>query len=151
MGSFSRRSSIQCDEISCIRDHLSSVLSELQIIIPKPDRNGVYIAESQRCKSLGLYILLFFTCEFASFNPLVSDVCWYVCWVFAFSYASASGRLGYWNLLLGLSHKKFLVVTGQHMYLCQLVYTSWCPAVLGRRPSASHHYKSPRLGGGTRK
>ncbi len=42
-GQFSRRSSIQCDEISCIRDHLKYLLSELQIIIPKTDRNGVCI------------------------------------------------------------------------------------------------------------
>ena len=50
MGSFSRRSSIQCDEISCIRDHLSSVLSELQVMIPKVDRNGVCICQSREIK-----------------------------------------------------------------------------------------------------
>ena len=46
-GQFSRRSSIQCDEISCIRDHLrphlSSLFSELQIIIPKTDCIPVYL------------------------------------------------------------------------------------------------------------
>ena len=42
-GHFSRRSSIQCDEISCIRDHLSNLFLELQIIIPKTDRIPVYL------------------------------------------------------------------------------------------------------------
>ena len=39
----SRRSSIQGDEISCIRDHPRSLLSELQVMIPKVERNGVCI------------------------------------------------------------------------------------------------------------
>jgi hypothetical protein len=39
----SRRSSIQVDEISCIRDHPRILLSELQVMIPKVDRNGVCI------------------------------------------------------------------------------------------------------------
>ena len=39
-GRLSRRSSIQVDEISCIRDHPRSSLSELQVMIPKVDRNG---------------------------------------------------------------------------------------------------------------
>ena len=42
-GLLSRRSSIQVDEISCIRDHPRSSLSELQVMIPKVDRNGVCI------------------------------------------------------------------------------------------------------------
>ena len=42
-GRLSRRSSIQVDEISCIRDHPRSSLSELQVMIPKVDRNGVCI------------------------------------------------------------------------------------------------------------
>ena len=42
-GQLSRRSSIQVDEISCIRDHPRSSLSELQVMIPKVDRNGVCI------------------------------------------------------------------------------------------------------------
>ena len=42
-GQLSRRSSIQVDEISCIRDHPRSLLSELQVMIPKVDRNGVCI------------------------------------------------------------------------------------------------------------
>ena len=42
-GQLSRRSSIQVDEISCIRDHPRSLLSELQVMIPKVERNGVCI------------------------------------------------------------------------------------------------------------
>ena len=42
-GQLSRRSSIQGDEISCIRDHPRSLLSELQVMIPKVERNGVCI------------------------------------------------------------------------------------------------------------
>ena len=42
-GRLSRRSSIQVDEISCIRDHPRILLSELQVMIPKVERNGVCI------------------------------------------------------------------------------------------------------------
>ena len=42
-GQLSGRSSIQVDEISCIRDHPRSLLSELQVMIPKVERNGVCI------------------------------------------------------------------------------------------------------------
>ena len=41
----SRRSSIQGDDVSCIRDYLKSLLSELRGMIPEGhgDHNGVYI------------------------------------------------------------------------------------------------------------
>jgi hypothetical protein len=42
-GQLSRRSSIQVDEISCIRDHPRSLLSDLQVMIPKVEGNGVCI------------------------------------------------------------------------------------------------------------
>ena len=42
-GQLSRRSSIQVDEISCIRDHPRSLLSELQVMISKVECDGVCI------------------------------------------------------------------------------------------------------------